>query len=54
MRGEQGTDPVPPGPQDGPVTALGSNILKAMANRYASHPDFNEDWVPDNGMPNLR
>lgn len=42
------------GPEAGPVAALGTDIIKAMASRYANHPDYDPTWTPDGGMPNLR
>ena len=45
MQEEQGSPP--PGAkyfESGPVTALGTEVLKTMAARYADHPDYQADW----------
>lgn len=52
MQAEQGAPPeaavdfVP-----GPVTVLGSQLLKLLATRYAEHPEYEKDWAPDAGIP---
>ena len=47
MRKEQGS---PPEPEEqfvsGPVTDLGSEVLKTLAAKYAGLPEFNSDWHP--------
>lgn len=45
MQEEQGSPP--PGAASfvgGPVTALGTEMLKTMAARYSDHPDYQAEW----------
>ena len=45
MQEEQGSPPAGASSfESGPVTALGSDVLKTMAARYADHPDYQADW----------
>jgi hypothetical protein len=45
MQDEQGSPPAGANSfVSGPVTALGSDVLKTMAARYADHPDYQADW----------
>ena len=54
MQEEQGSPPVGATSfESGPVTALGSDILKLMAGRYADHPDFRVDWGHGLELPAL-
>jgi hypothetical protein len=39
--------------ESGPVTALGSDMLKLMAARYADHPDYRVDRRPGLELPGL-
>lgn len=33
-------------PENVPVTALGSQLIKIWAARYSDHSDYHQDWVP--------
>lgn len=44
MQDAQG--PAPKGPQPDPVTALGGEVIKRIAQRFDDHPDYREDWRP--------
>ena len=45
MQEEQGSPPAGAGSfVGGPVTSLGSELLKTMAARYADHPDHRDEW----------
>lgn len=45
MQEEQGSPPAGASSfESGPVTALGSDVLKTMAGRYAGHPDYQAGW----------
>jgi hypothetical protein len=39
--------------ESGPVTRLGSEVLKVMAARYADHADYRFDWRPSVQLPPL-
>jgi hypothetical protein len=54
MQTEQGSPPASVGSfGGGPVTELGSSVLKLMAARYAEHPDYRAEWQPQVGLPLL-
>lgn len=54
MQEEQGSPPAGVTSfESGPVTELGSGILKFMAARYADHPDYRADWRPGLDLPGL-
>jgi hypothetical protein len=45
MQDEQGSPPARASSfEGGPVTTLGSNVLKSLAGRYSDHPDYRLDW----------
>jgi hypothetical protein len=47
MQSEQGPPPVAlTSFEGGPVTELGSEVLKLLAARYAEHPDYQDEWHP--------
>lgn len=54
MQEEQGSPPAGATSfEGGPVTELGSDMLKFMATRYANHPDWRVDWRPGLDLPGL-
>lgn len=52
MQAEQG---MPPASAEtfvpGPVTNLGTDLLKLIAALYEDHPDYQRDWRPDVQLP---
>lgn len=54
MQEEQGSPPAGATSfESGPVTALGSDVLKLMAGRYADHPDYRVEWRHGFKLPAL-
>lgn len=54
MLAEQGSPPASIGSFDaGPVTELGSEVLKLMAARYADHSAYRQEWQPKVELPRL-
>lgn len=52
MQDEQGRPPAARASfEGGPVTDLGSQLLKLLAARYADHPDYRADWRPAVELP---
>lgn len=52
MRAEQGPAPVDANSfEGGPVTALGSELLKLLAARYSDHSDYRSEWRPNVQLP---
>ena len=47
MREVQGPPPVPVLSSPDPVTVLGSEIIKLIAQRYADHQDYDPSWAPN-------
>ena len=54
LQAEQGSPPASAGSfEGGPVTALGADVLKLMAARYAGHSDYRAEWRPQVELPKL-
>ncbi|WP_407669760.1 DUF6221 family protein [Nocardioides sediminis] len=54
MQDEQGTPAAGASSfESGPVTRLGSEVLKVMTARYADHSDYRFDWRPSVQLPRL-
>jgi hypothetical protein len=52
LQAEQGTPPASVSSfEGGPVTELGSGVLKLMAARYSDHPDYRAEWRPQVELP---
>ena len=51
MQAEQGSPPASTSSfEGGPVTDLGSDVLKLMAARYSDHSDYRTEWQPQVGF----
>lgn len=54
MQAEQGSPPASTTSfEGGPVTDLGSDVLKLMAAQYSDHSDYRAEWQPQAGLPRL-
>jgi hypothetical protein len=54
MQAEQGSPPASTSSfEGGPVTDLGSDVLKLLAARYSDHPDYQAEWQPQLELPRL-
>ncbi len=54
MQAEQGSPPTNVSSfEGGPVTELGSGVLKLLAARYADHPNYRTEWTPQVVLPRL-
>lgn len=54
MQAEQGSPPANVSSfEGGPVTELGSGVLKLLAARYADHPDYRTQWAHQVVLPRL-
>lgn len=54
MQKEQGKPPAGPAScVPGPVTDLGSQILKLLAAQFRQHPNYRPEWQPHVELPRL-
>ncbi|GCD89919.1 DUF6221 family protein [Nocardioides sp. LS1] len=54
MEEEQGRPPAAATSfEGGPVTGLGSEVLKLLAARYSNHPDYRPEWRTGVELPKL-
>lgn len=52
MEAEQGSPPTSAAQfVPGPVTILGSEIIKLLAALYGDHPDYRPEWRPGDALP---